>query len=269
MNKKIKFDKANLKNSYDKPSSRVCYTSSYFGVEMPSGRGRGVKICVIDSGMPEHNDIRSLRDLSVDFTDSPNGVRDVHGHATAVSGILCGSGEIVGLVPDATIFYAKALSDNGEGDSGAIIASILWAIVQDVDLIVMAFGAEAVHPTLHDAVRKAYDSNIAMVASAGNHNIQTKDAYFPARFNEVISVSYSNETEGSSLVKSQDASMYMLPNKPLETTFLNQKYIRFGGSSAIVPVVGGLYALFAERLKSTKGVLPVAEAYGQFANLIK
>lgn len=251
----MKCKKPNLKLATEKPSRPIVYSPSFWNLKFSDNHGFGIKICVIDSGYPSHSDISVDTNNTVDFTQSSNGAKDVHGHATCVSGILSANNNktIRGIVPACETFFAKAISDNGDGEYGSIIGSILWCVVKKIDIIVMAFGSEFFHPTLHDAVKKAYESNICLIASSGNHAVQTKDADYPARFPEVLCTGYSSDLKGDKIVTTNDEfPSILIPYQPLETTFLDNKYINISGTSCFAPVVAGLSALVLENHRKTQ-----------------
>lgn len=253
-NGNFKCKKVGSKSIITKIDSPISYFPSSFGIKGLSGTGKGIKVCFIDSGFPNHNDVIVDKDKTIDFTNSSNKTKDVFGHGTAVSGILCSNSKnnITGIATEIVPYYAKALNDEGIGDFGSVIGSILWSVVQRVDLIVMSFGSDIVHPTFHDAIKKAYNSGIAMIASAGNFSVHTHDASFPARFPEVFAVGYSQEKTDMKFEKMKDSMGLIFSNKSITTTWAGNKFINFNGSSTGSAIIGGIGAIILEKMSSNQ-----------------
>jgi subtilisin family serine protease len=220
--------KISVKKPLAKPSKRIKYDSSFLGFSPVKGDGKFVRMVIIDSGKPTHESLLCDDYKSINFTNSPN-VNDINGHSTAVAGIIAanGSGGIRGFVPDADIWFAKCLSDNeGKGDFDSIIKAIFWSIVKEVDIIVMAFGSSIEHPGLRDAVKKAHKLGICIFAAAGDCSNKTRDANYPARFDEVFSVGYSrNINNNQVIISNNNTKGIIIPNITFETTFLDKNFL--------------------------------------------
>ncbi len=258
----FKFGKINYRNVIKQPKSRIIYNPVYFGLSHIDGDGAGVKICIIDTGYPSHADLGKVGMTHVvDFTSSPDKAKDVHGHSTAVSAVIKANGEnMIGIAPASEIFYAKALGEYGVGQHDAIQASVLYAIIKKVDIIVLSCGSESCHPVLHEVIKKAYNSNICIFAASGNISGKTKDANYPARFTEVLSVGYGKKHNTST-------PSAHLNIKHLESAFLDNTYIKMSGTSILTPVVVGVAALLIQnRRKSNNPIKPI-EIYKELSNL--
>lgn len=262
MNKKIyKCKKINSSHAVASLKKPIHYSLSKFGFKNLHGDGLGVKICVIDTGVPNTSFIKTPANNAIDFTNTS--VMDSHGHSTGVSGIMVAKspGNITGLIPQSTIIYAKAIRDNGNGDHGAVQASLLYSIVQNVDIIVMSFGCEFAHTGLKDAIAKAYKNNICIIAAAGNDRSSTKDANFPARLNNVLSVGLKDAKGNSIQSSSGDSYAIDLCIDNLYTTYLNDMFIKMGGSSIAVPIVASAAACIIQNHKSKNIKLMPSEVY--------
>jgi len=137
----------------------VAMDSSFeqFGVpaarEMFGVTGKGVKVCVVDTGIdPTHEQIapRNIR-----FFDAINGFAepyDDHGHGTHVAAIVAGDGvgeygptsesfEYRGVAPKAKLFAAKVLASNGSGTLEQVLSGIQWCAERPkVDIITLSIG---------------------------------------------------------------------------------------------------------------------------------
>jgi len=254
---KFKCNKTNPRYAVREIKKRIRYLPATFGFRNLNGDGSDAKICIIDTGYPSHKDIPVQMSNVIDFTQSKELAKDIHGHSTGISGILKAQGKsIAGIAPKAECFYAKGLNDEGEGDHGAIQASLLYAIVKRVDIIVMPFGSECLHPVLHDAIRKANREGIVMFASSGNHSKRTRDADYPARFPEVMSVGL---TSGSKVLPGSYEALNMdFPIKSIDTTYLNNMYVKMRGSSIAAPIAAGIAAIILQKY-STKTKRPAPQ----------
>jgi len=251
-NGRFKTKKIELKKVHNQPKRKVNYTPSLFGFKDIYGTGKFVRVCIIDSGVPVHKDILTDDFKSKNFTNSGS-VKDVYGHSTSISGIIAANGKngIKGFAPETDLFYAKSLLDSdGEGDFDSIIQSLLWAIVRDVDIILMSFGSANNHEGLHDAIKKVYKHGISMFAACGNCTIRTKDADFPARYDEVFSVGYSNSINCNEVIKVQGKTKgIILPSQDFETTFVDSKFATMFGSSMCAAVVAGVSVLVFQNMR--------------------
>ncbi len=110
--------------------------------------GAGTGICIIDTGADVSHVM--LQGQDVDFFDAINGLSspyDDHGHGTHVASIALGlnaltsGGWLQGVAPGASLYIAKGLDSNGEGNDAAIVSAIEWCVGKpDVDILSMSFG---------------------------------------------------------------------------------------------------------------------------------
>jgi len=155
-----------------------------------------IKIAILDSGCNiEYEE-------GISFVDDT--LADVNGHGTAIAGI------IKEINPDAKLYIAKVFTQKVHNlDIAHFVKGIYWAISHQVDLINLSWEIHRDEKAIHDAIRKAYDQGIILVAAAGNkgdfldalldelgrHNrkrdISTSVKY-PARYEEVIAVGAVN-----------------------------------------------------------------------------
>ena len=155
-----------------------------FGVEELHKQGitgKGTTICVLDSGIAPHPD---LKDRIVAFKDCINGRTepyDDNGHGTHCAGICAGDGRSsggknIGVAPEADIVGVKVLDEWGNGSASQILKGIQWAIMNKhkygIDVITMSLGHSIETPRLLDSltwgVQAAAKFGITVVVSAGN-----------------------------------------------------------------------------------------------------
>jgi len=217
-----------------------------FGFKDVAGNGKFVRVSIIDSGLPFHKNIIVDEFKSKNFTLSGS-VKDVYGHSTALAGIIAANGKdgIKGMATETDLFFAKALLDgDGEGNFDSVIDSLLWSIVRDVDIILMSFGSSNEHEGLRDAIKKVHKKGIAMFAAGGNCTSRTKDVCFPARYDEVFSVGYSNIISSNEFIRVGGKTKgVILPAQDFETTYTGSKFATMAGSSMLTAAVVGVSVL--------------------------
>jgi len=238
----FKIDKKQIKNISDKITPISYQRNGY--------TGDGVRISIIDSGCPNHKDIK-VDGEKTSFCDENIDTEDRFGHATIVSGIISANNKdsIIGIAPNSKLLFAKVTNDAGECSFNSIVAEILWSIIKKVDIIVIAMGTQYDYYVLHDAIKKAKDNHICIFAASGN-NVIDEEINFPARYEEVFSAGFlirGKEKNKKIITKS---GLY-IPNKGLYTTYIGNKYVRAYGSSISTAYFAGQAALLIEEYKKT------------------
>lgn len=93
-------------------------------------------------------------------------------HGTVVAGVLAASGNnrfgITGITWRAQIMPLKALDDRGVTDTVKVVNAIDYAISHKVNIINLSFIGPNYSRSLEDAVRRAYQAGIVVVAAGGN-----------------------------------------------------------------------------------------------------
>lgn len=171
------------------------------------GKGRGVTVAVVDSGVsPTHPLLRGRVLPGEDFNRLVHlrGQCDLVGHGTMVAGIIAGregSGSpYSGIAPEARILPLRVLAENKENFDpdvpGEIGRAIRWAVDHDADVINLSL-VTLDDPALRSAVAHALDKGVVVVASAGNRqeNREDRPAY-PAAYPGVIAVAGIDEQGG-------------------------------------------------------------------------
>ena len=113
------------------------------GADRSSADGRGVRVCVLDTGIDaNHSAFEGVNLREKDFTGTGNG--DKQGHGTHCAGTLFGrdiDGIRIGVargVSDAWI--GKVLKDNSDGTSDMLFNGMLWASSESARVISMSIG---------------------------------------------------------------------------------------------------------------------------------
>lgn len=208
-------------------------------------------VAVIDSGIHLHEDFcgNVLYSLGKNYKENLPHPEDKNGHGTHVTGILAACSNngigITGVIGNAPIdvLPLKVLDANGYGGDFEISKAIYEAIDKKVDLINLSITGRGQTIALKEAVLKALNSNIPIVAAAGNWDIST-DQVFPAAYPGVITVAGVTEE-----LKKVSTSNYgwevdiSAPGMNILSTYLDHQYHFLNGTSMATPYVTGTLAL--------------------------
>ena len=143
--------------------------------------GQGVVVAVLDSGISTHTALKGHILASVSMI-SGSTTTDAYGHGTHVAGIIAGQPTSVtplytgGIAPGAQIVNVKVLGDDGVGLTSDVVDGINWVINHkaqyNIKIMNLSLGHAITEPMaldpLCDAVMRAYNAGITVVAAAGN-----------------------------------------------------------------------------------------------------
>lgn len=231
-------------------------------------QGEGVTIGVIDSGIDaEHPDLKGNIQPGKDFgTSTGEGLNDFDGHGTGVSSLIVGHGHgdgkkdgVIGLAPKAKVVSVGMNLSKVDGEkAGSYIAdAITWLVEKDVDIISISMSG---YPEATDAVWKAKDKGIPVVASVGNTDkyaddpilgqIEHNTTGWPASDSGAVPVSGTTQSgkfwEGSvdlSGASTQPQFGISAPATDLITAARGGGYANYSGTSGSAPIVAGTLAL--------------------------
>lgn len=93
-------------------------------------------------------------------------------HGTLLAGIIAAEGNnglgITGISWRTKIMPLRILDNRGEGDVISVVKAIDYAITKKVDIINLSFVSDVDSTFLRDAIKRAYDAGILIVAASGN-----------------------------------------------------------------------------------------------------
>lgn len=205
-------------------------------------KGEKVKVAVLDSGIDMHDEFYTRQ--WVDFSDTVNGYKptDNNGHGTMVAGPIAarisGFG-MEGIASGAELYSVKILDKENEASVSTVVKAIEWCIQNDMDVINMSFGMDSYSEILADAVKKAYNNDILMVAAAGN---DVKQVQYPARFPEVLSVGSINSKLETSEFSDNSQTDLAAPGEDVQSTGFLGSYTKVSGTSLAAAHVTGVAA---------------------------
>lgn len=232
--------------------------------------GEDVIVAIIDSGVDyNHDDLKDniwineneIPDNGID--DDENGyIDDYRGynvvkkngevndesedsHGTCCAGIIAASSNnigVVGVAPKAKIMIINGhdITISGEETISNVSEGIYYAVQYGADIINCSFGVYAKY--YESAFKYAYSQGVIVVAAAGN---ESKDAasHFPSGYDSVISVSGLDENDTPVSYSNYGDTVDVAAPTEVYTTYKNNLYRNFSGTSAAAPHVSGLTAL--------------------------
>ena len=208
-----------------------------------------IKVAVLDSGA----DIMAKYPMAgfvnlVNPEENSNG-EDCTGHGTSVCSIIGqdsdeeGTRGVAGDEENVELYSVKVLDAYNQGSVSRIAEGIQWCIDHDIDIINMSFGTDNYSACLEDAVQKAADAGILMVASVGNGGENSKVQY-PAAFSEVVGVGSVDEYMNPSVYNAQGKELELLaPGENVPVNSFWGFYTVSGGTSFAAPHVSAVAAL--------------------------
>lgn len=194
-------------------------------------------------------------------------------HGTIIAGIIAAVGDnnkgISGVSWRAKIMPLKALNGKGEGRISSVVRAIDYAINNGADIINLSFVGFSYNQALQDALQRAYEAGVIVVAAAGNeqeggegYNID-EDPIYPACYNGqngeniVLGVAASDALDqktdfssyGFRCVDITAPGISFFSTIPAGSNLLepNKEYDGFwSGTSMAAPIISGSLALIAE-----------------------
>jgi subtilisin family serine protease len=206
------------------------------------GRGRGVRVAVVDSGIDgSHPLVRGVSNsVSVVRDDSTaTGIRfdegehdDLYGHGTACAAI------VRELAPDVELVSVRVLGPDLKGSVGAFAYGVEWCLEHDVDIvnISMSTASETWAETFYDLIDTATRQRVMLVTAMNNQRKRTIPGEFAGVFSVACAPGHDRE------------HVWCNPNVPAEwgaagvdteVAWANGGRMRATGNSFAAPVVAG------------------------------
>ncbi len=236
-------------------------------------------IAILDTGIDaKHEDIAgNYKSIQRKYD------KDTQGHGTHCAGIAgaVSNNEIgVASFSQANEFVQissiQVLNSFGMGTQKSIISGMIEAADNQVDVISMSLGGRSnplKQKAYKEVVKYANDAGAIVVVAAGNSNSNAAN-YAPANAEGVIAVSAIDEALNRASFSNYVSDLSMgiaAPGVNIYSTFPNNDYKTFNGTSMATPYVAGLVGL----MKSINPNLTTTEVYsilkesGKNTNLTK
>jgi len=211
-------------------------------------RGEGIRVAIIDTGLPVHRDLDNMIVASANFTNDP--IEDlVVGHSTHVCGIIAAEENdegVVGIAPKSELIIAKALGDDGSGDDQSLAHAIDWCVSQGAHVINMSLGApagaEGQFVKTRRAVIAAYKKGVVIVCASGNEN--ANNVGVPAKWDECIAIgAVDNKKQRANFSNKGKELDFAASGVNITSSFTDNTYASLSGTSMACPQIAGICAL--------------------------
>lgn len=211
-----------------------------------------IVVAVIDSGIDmNHEDLKNrIEPGGYDFFSNTTMMTDLHGHGTKVAGVIAaeaGNGRGISGVAgpfEISIFPIKVLGSSGTGSTSSIIKALEYAIAKKVDVINLSLGGANSSAIENEVIQRAVRAGIVIVAAAGNDALKGNSVFYPASYENVISVGAVDENNSRSSFSNYNQYVDLVaPGERILTTFPKQSYNKDGGTSFSAPIVSGTVAM--------------------------
>lgn len=227
--------------------------------------GQGVTVAVVDSGVDlMHPDLLdNLLGEGFSTGDNAIGAQDRLGHGTFVAGIIAARRANTvagsGLAPDARLLPVKISRGYAAGFSAATLAQgIDYATEHGAQIINLSLYLDQASQVVGDAVQRALDAGIVVVAAAGNEGGRVS---FPATYPGVIAVAGAG-ADGALLENSNSGPEVAVVayGGGVTSTMLRGEFGTYGttGTSFAAPMVSATAAHFLQIDRRMDGRLVAA-----------
>jgi len=209
--------------------------------------GDHVLVAVIDSAIDTAQP--ELQGVVAASFDAVGGDAAPHPHGTAMAGAIAAHGRLIGVAPRVRLLAVRAFGDGQDGAQATtfnIVRGLDWAVAHGARVVNMSFAGPA-DPVLQDALAKARQKGVVLVAAAGNAGPKSPPLY-PAADPNVIAVTATDANDrlfpqanrGSFVAVAAPGVDILVPapNAGVQLT---------SGTSVAAAQVSGIAALLVER----------------------
>lgn len=231
--------------------------------------GKGIGVCILDTGIYEHIDFTGRIWAFYDFLAFKRRPYDDNGHGTHVAGLVAGDGtasmgKYRGAAPGCGIIALKVLDRYGNGSQDDVFRALRWIReyrqqyrIRVVNISVgTTCNSKRNQARLLESVEQLWDEGVVVVTAAGNQGPRPGSITAPGSSKKVITVGSSDLLEGRSAISGRGPTaecvckpdivapgnkiMSCVPGKPYS-------YGVKSGTSMSTPLVTGAIACALEK----------------------
>ena len=231
--------------------------------------GKGIGVCILDTGIYEHIDFTGRIWAFYDFLAFKRRPYADNGHGTHVAGLVAGDGtasmgKYRGAAPGCGIIALKVLDRYGNGSQDDVLRALRWIReyrqqyrIRVVNISVgTTCNSKRNHARLLESVEQLWDEGVVVVTAAGNQGPRPGSITAPGSSKKVITVGSSDLLEGRSAISGRGPTaecvckpdivapgnkiMSCVPGKPYS-------YGVKSGTSMSTPLVTGAIACALEK----------------------
>ncbi|NOV03466.1 S8 family peptidase [Paenibacillus planticolens] len=222
---------------------------------------KDVIVGVVDTGVDlKHPDLQGQLLPGYNVISGDDKPQDDVGHGTHVAGVIAALVNnnlgVAGMTWYNKVLPVKVLDQTGAGSTYSVAQGIIWATDHGAKVINLSLGNYADSGFLHDAIKYAYDKDVALIAASGNDN--TDRPGYPAAYPEVFAVAASDSKNNKAPFSNYgDYIDVTAPGVSIASTYPNNQYAALSGTSMASPHVTALAAL----IRSTNPTLKNKDVY--------
>lgn len=170
--------------------------------------GKGIGVCILDTGIYEHIDFTGRIWAFYDFLAFKRRPYDDNGHGTHVAGLVAGDGtasmgKYRGAAPGCGIIALKVLDRYGTGSQDDVLRALRWIReyrqqyrIRVVNISVgTTCNSKRNHARLLESVEQLWDEGVVVVTAAGNQGPRPGSITAPGSSKKVITVGSSDLLE--------------------------------------------------------------------------
>lgn len=212
-----------------------------------------IYVFIVDTGIDaSHQELNIDATISRNFvTSNPADWKDYNGHGTHVAGIVGAKDNlsgIVGIAPNVKLVAIRVLDANGSGYYSTILNALNYVLTWKLNnptkkaIVNMSLGGSA-NSTFDAGVRNLIRNNIPVVVAAGNEG-RNAITTSPARIAEAFTIGAYNPNNNVEASWSNFGTIVDLqaPGVSIDSTFKNNQYAVYSGTSMASPMVAGAIA---------------------------
>lgn len=206
-------------------------------------------VAVIDSGVDTDHELLAGRlvesNVNISGSGTPDSVEDDYGHGTHVSGIVASY-----TLNNVKIKPYKVLNNEGKGSLSSIAVALDMAVLDGAEVVNISISGKLESPTLTASVDNAVANDVNVVVAAGNNHLNLTNNYVsPACIESAITVSAVDANDNLASFSNYNGTIDITaPGVDIESSYLNNTYIKLSGTSMATPQVAAGLAI----LKSIK-----------------
>lgn len=217
-------------------------------------QGTPITVAVIDTGVDSsHPDLAANLLTGVNLLDQSKPPDDDYGHGTHVAGIIAAAANNAeggaGLASSCKVLPIRVLGTTG-GSTYDVVNGIDYAIKNGARVLNLSLGSSQNSQIEREAIKRALDAGLVVVAAAGNDALSGNPLNYPAAFPGVIGVTATDNQDKRALFSSYNSMVTVAaPGVDILST-LPLRFGRYGfasGTSMAAPIVSGAVALLLMR----------------------
>jgi len=231
-------------------------------------KGESVKICVVGTGTPLHNDFKDIKGMEI-FDEQSKDQDDRFGYSTMLAGMMSVDrpNSISGLVPKSEFYFVKAFNDVGEASQQSLSSSILWSLIKNVDLIMLCGEKGIISTDLSEVLIKAQSDGVCTLMTSGSFNEHKKTESYDSC--GVLSISHELSSRKTvSFEKKNNSLVVRIPRAKYYTTYAENCYVKPPPSVYSMGIVGSLLSLIISDNKKKKVKITSKSVYRKLFSIV-